>query len=247
MAKISIITPTIRKDGLDIVWQGLISQTFQDFEWLICSPFDPEIPAARWIKDDFQGGFWTLNRAYNRLFKEAKGRLIVSLQDWIWVSPIGLEKFWEAHKQHKQAIISGVGDQYERVGEWGKPEVKIWNDPRKTDKYGSFYECIWNDAEFNWCAIPREAVFDAGGMDEALDFKGFGGDQLQLCERLNDLGYRFYLDQTNESFTVRHNRDASGGEKKWNDNYVLFNGEYELRKNELKNSGVWPRLTYLSE
>lgn len=243
---ISIITPTIRKEGLKIVRESLKMQTFKDWEWLICSPFDPEIPEARWIKDDFEGGFWSLNRAYNALFREAKGDSIVSWQDWIWVPPTGLQKFVEASKQYPDGIISGVGDQYQRMGEF-RPEVKIWTDPRKTDKFGSFYECIHDDCEWNWACIPKSAIFKVGGMDEELDFLGFGGDQLQLCERLNDLGYKFYLDQTNESFTLRHNRDASGGEDNWNENHVLFNGKYDQRKEELKSQGKWPCLTYLEK
>ena len=246
MVKISIITPTIRKEGLDIIRESLKMHTFKDWEWIICSPFDPEIPEAKWIKDDFEGGFWTLNRAYNALFRASSGDLIVSWQDWIWIPPTGLEKFLEASKQHPRAIISGVGDQYQRMGEY-RPEVKNWADPRKTDKYGSFYECLWDDAEFNWCAIPKEAIFEAGGMDEELDFLGFGGDQLQICERLNELGYKFFLDQTNESFTIRHNRDSFGGEDKWNNDHVLFNGKYDKRKDELKQKEIWPCLTYLKK
>lgn len=245
MPKISVITPTIRKEGLEIIRNSLKKQNLQDFEWLIGSPFDPEIPEARWIKDDFEGGFWTLNRIYNKLFREAKGDIIVSWQDWIYSPPLSLTKFLIASRDNEKGLISGVGDQYSRVGEWGRPEVKIWQDPRKTDRFGSFYECNWNDAEFNFCAMPRDAIFDAGGMDEQLDFLGFGGDQLQLCERLNDLGYKFFLDQDNESFTLRHGRDNFGGEESWNDYHVLFNGAYEGRKKQLKEKGEWPRLTYL--
>jgi len=239
MPKISVITPTIYPERLEIVRKALSNQTFKDFEWLIGSPFDPQIKEVRWIVDDFKGGFWSLNRVYNRLFKEASGELLVSLQDNIWVPPTGLEKFWIDYDATR-GIISGVGDQYAKLDEFGKPIVKVWEDPRKTDKYGSFYECNWNDAEFNWCAIPRQAVFDVGGMDENLDFLGYGGDQLQLCERLNDLGCKFYLDQTNESFTLRHGRKEG-----WDENHVLHNGAYDKRKAELKEKGLWPVLNYL--
>ena len=84
-------------------------------------------------------------------------------------------------------------------------------------------------------------------MDEELDFLGFGGDQLQLCERLNDLGFKFFLDQANESFTIRHGRESFGGEEKWNKDHVLLNGKYDERKDELKQKGIWPCLTYLSK
>lgn len=244
--KISVITPTIRKDGLKIVREALSNQSFTDYEWLICSKFDPEIPEARWIPDTFDGGFWTLNRAYNLLFKSATAPLIVSWQDNIWIPPDGLQKFADAYERlGDDVVISGVGDQYESIGKYGQPEIKIWSDPRKTDKNGSFYECYPNDAEWNWCAIPRSAIYKIGGMDEKLDFLGYGGDQLQAVQRMDEVNVRFFLDQSNESFTLRHGRDDFGGQTHWDENHVLFNGKYEQRKKELKETGKWPVLDNL--
>jgi hypothetical protein len=249
---ISIITPTIRKEGLDVIEKALASQSYRDFEWIIGSPFDPHTTGAgeevEWVKDDFEGGFWSLNRTYNALFRRCKGELIVSWQDWIWVPPDGLEKFVIAHEHFPNAVISGVGDQYMRVNKYGTPEINIWSDPRKgknAEKYGSFYECMWNDIEWNWASFPKKLIYEIGGMDEELDFLGFGGDQYQVGERWEALGIKTYIDQTNESFTIRHNRDASGGQKKWDDNHVLFNGAYKKRKEELIFQGKWPKLDFL--
>lgn len=242
--KISVICPTIRKDGLTIVKNALSKQTFKEFEFLIGSPFDPKIPEARWILDDFRDGFWSLNRIYNRLFQACSGDLIVSLQDWIYVNPDGLQKFWDNYQKTK-GIISGVGDQYESINKWGKPQVKIWSDPRKTDKYGSFYECEWNDAEWNWCAIPKKEIFAVGGMDEELDFLGYGGDQMSIAQRMRANGVLSYLDQTNESYTVRHDREDFGGQEKWDTNHVLFNGKYKQRMGELLQSGKYPCIGYI--
>lgn len=242
--KVSIISPTIRKEGLEIVRQSLLKQTHKDWEWLIGSRFNPEIPEATWVKDDFKSGFWSLNRIYNKLFTKASSPLIISWQDWIYANPEGLEKFIINYEATK-SIISGVGDQYESVDKFGRPKVKIWADPRKTTKYGSFYECFPNDAEWNWCAIPKKAIEAIGGMDEELDFLGYGGDQLQASARMDALGYKFYLDQTNESYTVRHDRSDFGGQEKWDANHVLFNGKYEARVKELKEKGQWPNVGYL--
>lgn len=249
MVKISVVSPTIREPGLNIVKRALENQTFDDFEWLVGSPFVlkknyTKLP-FKWIEDDFEFGHWTLNRMYNKLFKNCEGELIVTLQDWIWVEPDGLQKFWDNYEKTK-GIISGVGDQYEKEGKYGKPEIKIWSDPRKTDKYGSFYECMPNDVEWNWAAIPKAAIYAVGGMDEQLDFEGFGGDQLQIGERMDALGWRSFLDQTNESFTIRHDRKDYGGQQEWDDNHVLFNGKYLKRRQFLIESGQWPVLPYLN-
>jgi hypothetical protein len=245
--KITVITPTIRPDGLAIVRAALKQQTFRDFEWLIGSKFDPGIKEARWIRDNFEGGYWSLNRIYNKLIKEAKGELIVSLQDWIAIAADGLEKFWITHEEYPDAIVSGVGDQYESLDKFGKVQIKIWSDPRKRLDQGSFYEIFPTDAEFNWCAFPRKAAFDVGGFDENLDMLGVGGDQLQFCARLDTLGYKFYIDQTNESFTIRHGREDFGGEDEWNNKHVLFNGKYDEEIAQLKKEGKWPKLDYLKK
>jgi hypothetical protein len=136
---------------------------------------------------------------------------VISLQDNICVDSDGLQKFWDDY-QPTGGLISGIGDQYEEIDNRGKPTIVCWNDPRKTNKYGTFYECVWNDCEWNLAAIPRRLFFAVGGMDEKLGSLGYCGDQLQTCERLNDYGAKFYLDQTNESFTLRHSRGDFGGQ-----------------------------------
>jgi hypothetical protein len=242
--KVSILTPSIRKEGLHVVRKALEKQTNRDFEWLIGSPFDPKIKEAKWVKDDFVGGYWSLNRIYNRLFSNVLGDIIVSWQDWISAIPDAIDKF-VFNVTNTGGVVSGVGDQYERVGKFGKPEVKIWSDPRKSLESGSFYECYPNDVEWNFCAFPTSFIFEVGGMDERLDFLGFGGDQLQVSERMDAVGKKFYLDQTNESFTIRHSRDDFGGQKNWDANHALFNGAYDRRKQELITSGTWPVLNFL--
>jgi len=249
VSKVSVICPTIREKGLDIVKDALDKQTFRDFTWIVCSPFEYK-GCDTWIKDDFEGGFWGLNRAYNALFKACSGDIVVSWQDFVWADKDALAKF-VANVTEFDSVVSGVGDQYARLGEYGKPEVKIWSDPRKTNKYGSFYESQWNDAEFNFCAFPLWMAKNVGGFDEQLDFLGVGGDQLQFCERLNDMGIKFFLDQTNESYTLRHGREDFGGENAWNEKHVLFKlgksgrSLYDERKRELMTLGQWPELPYL--
>lgn len=242
--KISVITPSVRPKGLEIIRKSLLKQTYKNWEWLVGTKVDPEIPEAIWVVDDYRGGFWSLNRIYNKLFKIAKGELVVTWQDWIYANPDALERFWENYEK-THAVVSGVGDQYEATNKWGRPVTKIWSDPRKTDKYGSFYECYPQDCEWNFAAIPKKALIDIGGMDEGLDFLGYGGDQLQACARLDEMGYKFYLDQNNESFTVRHSRDDFGGQEAWDKNHVLFNGKYQDRIEELKQSKKWPCVSYL--
>jgi len=190
---ISVITPSIRLEGLEIVKRALDRQSVP-FEWLIGSPFDPKM--GTWVKDDFEGGFWTLNRIYNKLIKEAKGDVIVSWQDYTFANPDALERF--SYHVENEVVVSGVGDKY-------KDGEKVWSDPRKTGV--SFREVPFTEIEFNFCAMPRKALYDIGGFDESLDFEGFGMDGFSVVERLNMLGkYKFVIDEGIESFSEVHGR-----------------------------------------
>lgn len=230
--RISVITPTIRKRGLKLVEKALKNQDFTDFEWIICSKFDPEIPWAKWIKDDFEGGFWTLNRAYKACIDASQGEYIVSWQDYIWAKPDMLRRLlFQAEKTG--GLVSPVGDQYDKLDEYDKPTHKIWNDPRKTEKYGTFYEVNFQDIEWNLCIAKKEDILSVG-IDTEMDFLGYGMDMYQVNEKLNDKGYRFYIDQTLETYTLRHGRERDD----W-DTQHLMHGGYEKRKNELKAQGKW--------
>jgi len=228
--RITVITPSIRKDRLELVRKALKNQLFTDFEWIICSPFDPEITEAIWIKDNFEGGFWTLNRAYAALIKSAKGDIIVSWQDSIWAKPDTLQRFLRSIED-TGGVVSGVGDQYDKLDEYGRPINKVWLDPRR----GNDYESTYPEIEWNFCGCKKELLEIIGGIDEEMDFLGFGMDMFQVNDRLNDLGIKFYLDQEIESFSLVHGRMNENWDKEH-----LMHGGYQKRKTELKEKGQWP-------
>lgn len=241
--KISIVTPTVRPGALKIVSESIKKQNFpqDEIEWLVGSSFRPELENSKWVEDDFTGGYWTLNRVYNKLFKQAKGELIVSWQDNIWIPEDGLEKFWLNYQATKgKALLTGVGDQYLSVNQFGKPQIKVWSDPRRTTQYGSFYEVNFQDIEYNWGALPKALIYEVGGADEELDFLGLGAEIFSIGDRLNDLGYKFYIDQTNESYSIKHGRRPD-----WDEQNTFFNGKYIERKRQLIKDGKWPHLDYI--
>lgn len=101
--KISVITPTIRPDGLMMVQQCLQQQGFQDFEWLTEIGF-PE-------KSD-------LNAALNRMVRRARGELLVFYQDFIFVEKDCLQNFWNAYQENKKGFFTGCLN-----GDWRKDAV----------------------------------------------------------------------------------------------------------------------------
>ena len=243
---ISVIIPTNRPGGLEHAKACLPGQDFPDFEILVGSPSDPSF--GRWVIDDFKGGFWSLNRIYNRLLAEARGTLIVTLQDFTWIRPDGLSRFWALHER-TGGLISGVGDRHERVGLDGSHGEPCWRDCRKNRMWRSGTplgsDSLGKDAwrsrqpsshEWNWACMPRDAILGVGGMDEEMDFLGFGCDNVSAAERMFELGHPFFIDQGNEAFCQLHGRPPG-----WEAHHARKR-LYRLRKEELQASGSWPVL-----
>ena len=172
--KISVITPSVRPQAMWLPARALSEQGFNHsrFEWIITSP-DKRINTTPIGWDDTpikfladppkpEGYAWTLNRAYNQAIKEAGGELIVSLQDATYFDPEGLEKFWYYYTHgYDKALISGVGHKYADES-W---KQITWQDPRARTDQGTFYPCTWTDIEFNYCAVPKTALYAVGGFD----------------------------------------------------------------------------------
>jgi hypothetical protein len=233
--QVTVISPSVRPEGLHQVRRSLKRQTLDNWQWIIISPLDLKDDDALVLKDPpkEKGDYWSFNKAINKAIKHAEGELIVSVQDYTEFKPDGLEKFWFYFKNgYDKAMISGVGDKYDIEG------MKMWEDPRKREDMGTFYECFPNDVEFNYCSVPKKAFYEVGGFDEYLD-KFAGMDHISFQERLDDIGYKFYLDQTNESHSLYHPRLPE-----WDERHAMHGG-YKDRKLDLIHEGIWPVLSYL--
>jgi hypothetical protein len=203
MGKVTVVTPSVRSEGLDLVKKALDRQTLDDFEWVIVSPFKPSQP-CRWVPEPQKntGDYWTLNKAMNSAIRVAEGDLIVSWQDYTYAQADALEKFLGWYEAEPMALVSGVGNKYTN-NLW---QEKIWQDPRERDDLGSSYPCIFADIEWNFCSVPKAALESVGGFDESLD-QYAGMDGYSVVDRLNMLGtYSFRLDQTNKSYSLHHGR-----------------------------------------
>jgi hypothetical protein len=230
--EISVITPTVRHEGLPLVAKALSRQTFDSFEWIIVSPQCPERLDYdfRWIIDPLkkEGDYWTIYKAYNEAVRHAKGHLIVSVQDYTYFKPDGLAKF---HYYYDcGTVVSGVGNKYsdETFTEM------TWKDPRI--KGQSFRRCDYNEIEWNYCSIPKSAIYEVGGFDEEMDkYSSLCG--LDILDRLRIKGgYKFYLDETNITYSLEHGRLPN-----WEEN-LPFQTAYPKRLKEYEKN---PVLDYL--
>lgn len=233
---VSILTPTVRHDGLTIVEKSIRRQTYKSIEWIIGSPTKPENVKHpfTWVKDPDKkdGDIWTLNKCYNEMIRKATGDIIVSWQDWTYADPDAIEKFVYHHSVEPKTLVSGVGNKY-TDDSW---TVQTWQDPRMTDIYGSCYQCYFPDIEWNFCSVPKDALYSVGGFDESLDAY-FGMDGYSVNERISILGsYDFKLDQTIKTYSLGHGRPPM-----WEERNALH-GPYQQKKTAYIEN---PRLPYL--
>lgn len=237
MISISVITATVRPGGLPLVYRTLKNQDFKSFEWLIGSKFKPGVDCEHiWVKDDFTGGFWSLNRIMNKAISKAKGDLIISIQDYTYAKYDCLSRFWSHFEDEPNILVTAVGNKYESI----YPEIgaMVWKDPREREDQGTYYLCNFDDIEWNLCSCPKDAILSVGGFDEELDRLGFGMDGFSVNERLSMLGkYDFKIDQTIKSYSVPHDR-LENWEKHNN-----IHGNYQKRKDFYVKNG--PKLKYI--
>ena len=170
--KISVLTPTIRPQGLEIVRKSLLKQTFTDFEWLVEVGLD---------KHD-------LNAAYNRMLVRAKGELVVSLQDFMLVRPDFLQKWWDAYKANPDTFMTAPVGKVDNLNYSGSA-VWDWRAYRN-DETQNIRPCEWNCWEIDNGAAPLAALKAIGGFDEVLDGV-WSGDNVNVGKRALLAGYSF--------------------------------------------------------
>jgi len=231
--KIAVITPTIRKEGLPIVQKALEEQTFTDFEWYVGSSFIPKCDWVTWVRDDFKGGVWTLNRVYNALVRATDAPLIVSWQDYTYGDERLLERLWKRYENNNNALVSVVGNKYYDDSFF----LESWFDPRTSNI--PFRETSFHNVEWNLCSCPREALYKIGGFDELMDQRFYGMDGFNVNERLKELGYKFFVDGTVRTYSLMHGRVDD-----WDKKNGIF-GPYQSHVQERKRKGQWPYLEYL--
>ena len=178
MPIISVITPSIRKEGLKIVEDSLKQQTFRDFEWIVRYSEPKE-------KCD-------LCHQLNQALKLAKGKWVVMWQDWITAPEDGLEKFLKVADEKKFITGSmGITKDWKTI-KWD------WRAYRSGFQEIQFYE--W---EADWAIAPLKAFYELGGYDEEYD-NYWGMENVNLAFRAKKLGYTFWVLPDNKAIHFSH-------------------------------------------
>lgn len=148
---ITVITPSIRPYGLKMTFETLQKQTYKDFEWL------PRLSIPGERSD--------LCYQMNQALKEAKGEIIVFLQDYIEVPENALQFIADLYEHSEDAYTFPMiknGEKDWRCYDQNNKEI----EPKK-----------W---EIDFGCAKRKEIEMAGGFFERYD-EGFGWENVDLA------------------------------------------------------------------
>lgn len=229
MLKISIVTPSIRKEFLPIVEKCLARQTFpaDEYEWIVVSPQDWGF--GIWLKDPpkREGDYYSLDKAWNAGVKESRGKLFISIVDGLWFPPDTLQRIWEHYERDPLSCVSLAGHHYDQI-ENDKPEHLVWIDPKVTND-GSLQQIQPFDFELCIASLPLEGIIKVGGFDEEFDkFPAWG--EKELACRMEKFGYKFYIDQGIEFRAIHHPKLG----KDWDEKFPLSTAYFQKCYQEIQ-------------
>jgi hypothetical protein len=243
MPKITVVTVTNRFGGIDIWKSNLQKQTFEDFEAILIDEHyecrSQEVgnyvghdrrfihsPAP--LKEE--GKFYNLSKCMNWGAARGKGELVVYYQDYIWLDPRTLERFWRKYGELGDVLLTGVGHKA-RFPDWAvnlgglitiftqsgfpidvgphdravfgveKPQGVWFRDPRIQGR--GLVLCNPIEWEADVCAVPKCVLERLGGFDEDFD-AGRCYDNVNFAERAQVAGIPIWLDEENEHLGYSH-------------------------------------------
>lgn len=174
---ISVLTPSIRPEFLDITQECLEQQTFTDFEWL--------------VDVGLRNKGFQLPADLNKLLKRAKGERVVMLQDCICIEPDTLGRIDKLSNDFWTFPVGQV---------MNFKEEPAW-DWRK-HKDGKITPNLW---EADFASAPLKAFYDIGGYDEAF-CDGWSWENVEVAWRAAAAGYEFYSEPTITGVALSHDK-----------------------------------------
>src|SRR3990167_2696184 len=217
---VSVITVTIREGWWEIMADNLKSQTYPITEWIIVDDHkDDRSDIAKQIADKYRLPIVYLRgtkkhrygivEANNIGWQNAKGELLVYLQDFVLMPETGIEWLVDIYRHHPNALNAPVDIYYEcrqpdlnNKIDWWKGfrnnqiiGRKSWSNVRVENKGIRITDNPF-DFEMNYGAVPRKVVKELNGWYEFMG-NAFGFDNTDLAYRHLKNGGGIVLDDTN--------------------------------------------------
>lgn len=231
--KISVIVTTVRMGGFDVLYHGLVNQTFEDYEVIIVDSCFRERCAYQyrdfpnnWIHLELPDKFDYYDACYanNYGLRLARGELIVFLTDNIWLEPKCLERHWQIYTNFPGYSMAGFIDRYDL------PSLKFPLD---------WQNCWWSvfESEFDaWFAVK---YFDAHPVRYAERKGGAQGSAVPGSPYFELPGDFFYA-ALNESIPRHVLKEING----WNEDLDGGRGSADIELGMRANIAGWKFLTY---
>lgn len=167
--------------------QSLVSQTLQDFEWIIV--YEPNVETEtidaiknyKWVPAPPKKNHSNLNSSLNEGLRHCTGEHVLFYQDFIDLDAITLIQLLLDVQKTNGFITTAT------VNPDGNHDQRYTG----TDKLREIEPKEW---EANVAMAPMKALKELGGFDEEYD-KGWSWDNVNLAERAEMLGYKFYIDE----------------------------------------------------
>lgn len=189
--KITVITPTIRPSGLEVMRESLMAQTMPHDQW-------------EWIVDINVSGKHDLNASFNKMIKRAKGEIIVFYEDHTKILPDALERWWKAYQEYPETLFTApLG----KVANWGDKPQWDWRSGKQREDQTDYTDCLWRCCELDWGMVPKKILYVIGGFDERLD-QWWSMDNVSMGKRADILGYKFKCLFTNPAIAYDHDLHA---------------------------------------
>lgn len=182
---ITILTVTKRTGWFDAAAKSLREQTLQDFKWVIV--YEPNVRpqddslSIKWVPAPKKTKHSNLNASNNEGLRHVDTEYVVFYQDFIDLEPTALIQLLVDAQETEGFITTATIN----------PDGK--HDARYTG-VNSIREVQPQEWEANVAIAPMQALYDLGGFDEDYD-NGWSWDNVNVAERAELLGYRFYIDE----------------------------------------------------
>jgi glycosyltransferase involved in cell wall biosynthesis len=187
---VSIVTPTIREGWWNLMANNIAVQNYKNLEWIIiddyivdrsdiakkyADKYSLDIKYLRGNKKRKSG----ISHAYNVGCVEAKGELIISLQDFMLLPQNGVELLVREYKNHPNSLLAPV-DMYFKPKEMTKDKEDAFNDEIEVfgeltrqniriNNHGMRLSDNPADFELNIGAFSKKTFDELGGFYELFD------------------------------------------------------------------------------
>jgi hypothetical protein len=240
----AVMTPTYRYGGLDVNYACLLRTGLGAGDaWIIgddlyegrkaivkAKTADAPFSVVHYLPRDKPDGYFSdLPGIYNEMLQIASAHgceLAISMQDYMWVEPAGVDRFIRAHQAKPKTLWTGTcsitgdptpDDVVRPNGSWtvfrfdfedtyARPSTISWQDVRPGNYPPGAEWTLSNpvDWELNWAAIPM-SLFEAGcEFDETYGLH-IGHENIEFAARAAlDYGYDIWIDLENPALTLPH-------------------------------------------